>query len=130
MGGCAPGQAIKKEALGPQEDAVQFGWIVDFILQLRAAETLQVLLGENKGGGDRKKGDCWNPKWPSGPSGSLLSPELQDAWAEQRSPPQILTKLEFKCDQQSHSFPFPADSLWLVFPFRTCFTLRYNYRRA
>lgn len=43
-----------EEALGPQEDAVQFGWVVDFIPQLWATETLQVFLGkEEKGWGRR-----------------------------------------------------------------------------
>lgn len=87
MGRCAPSQAIKEEALGSQKDAVQFGWVVDFILYLRATETLQVLLGEKGGKGSRKKKEIAGIlNGPIAPAGPLLSPELQDAWAEKWSP--------------------------------------------
>lgn len=44
MGRRAPGQAVKEEALGSLEDAVQSGWEADFTLQFWAAEPLQVFL--------------------------------------------------------------------------------------
>lgn len=57
MGTCAPGQTLKEEALSSQEDAVQFRWVVEFILQLWAAEALEELLER-----DKKEGKPLDPK--------------------------------------------------------------------
>lgn len=73
---------------------MQFGWVVDFILQLRAAKTLQEFLGEQwrsggRGENERKKGDCWNSTWPSSLFKPIAPPpptKFQEAWTEQWSP--------------------------------------------
>lgn len=67
MGACTPGQTLKEEALSSQEDAVQFRWVVEFILQLWATEALEELLER-----DKKEGKPLDPKGLGKASRQLL----------------------------------------------------------
>lgn len=97
MGTCAPGQTLKKEALSSQEDAVQFRWVVEFILQLWAAEALEELLER-----DKKEGKPLDPK-------GLGKASLQLLLSGQNHRP-------------THPYPNPTPSAWkgkqeIHFPF-------------
>lgn len=79
VGTRAPSQTVQEKAMGTQEDAVQFRWKVDFLLHLRAAEPLQVLLGGRGGETDKRK--LLNLKWPS--HSFRLKTALRTQWIKQ-----------------------------------------------